>query len=85
MKSRAVSGNLVNKLGGFFRKPGRPVNSSSLSVHPQGRTPNKGQSSVPIDTSARPPSLIRPSGTPQELPDIGPIIGENWRHGSEPA
>ncbi|AFL55318.1 hypothetical protein USDA257_p06030 (plasmid) [Sinorhizobium fredii USDA 257] len=40
---------------------------------------------MPIDTSARPLSLIRPSGTPQELPDIGPIIGENWRHGSEPA
>jgi len=40
---------------------------------------------APAPDFARPPSLVGPSGTPQEIPDIGPIIGENWRHGSQPA
>jgi len=37
--------------------------------------------SAPEPDFARPPS---PSGTPQEIPDTGPIIGEIWRHGSQP-
>ncbi|MCA1408593.1 hypothetical protein I6F19_29185, partial [Ensifer sp. BRP08] len=41
--------------------------------------------SAPEPDFARPPSLVGPSAAPQEIPDIGPIIGETWRHGSQPA
>ncbi|WP_174551897.1 hypothetical protein [Sinorhizobium saheli] len=40
--------------------------------------------SAPAPDLARPPSLVGPSGAPQEIPDIGPVIGETWRHGSQP-
>ncbi|MCA1494837.1 hypothetical protein I6F11_28710 [Ensifer sp. NBAIM29] len=40
---------------------------------------------APAPDFAKPPSLVGPSGTAQEIPDIAPIIGENWRHGSQPA
>ncbi|MGY3622335.1 hypothetical protein [Bradyrhizobium sp. USDA 10063] len=41
--------------------------------------------STPAPGVARPPSFAGPSGAPQELRDIGPIVGEGWRHGSQPA
>nr|WP_225168237.1 hypothetical protein [Ensifer sp. IC4062] len=41
--------------------------------------------SAPEPDFARPPSLVGPLAAPQEIPDIGPIIGETWRHGSQPA
>jgi len=41
--------------------------------------------SVPAPRFAGPPSVAGPSGTPQELRDIGTIVGEDWQHGSQPA
>ncbi|ANW02787.1 hypothetical protein [Bradyrhizobium icense] len=41
--------------------------------------------SVPAPDLARPPSFVGPSGAPQELLDIGSIVGEGWRHGSQSA
>ncbi|MGX9432591.1 hypothetical protein [Bradyrhizobium sp. LeoA1S1] len=41
--------------------------------------------SAPAPDFARPPSFVGPSGAPQDLLDIGPIVGEGWRHGSQPA
>ncbi|MBB4189011.1 hypothetical protein GGE07_005690 [Sinorhizobium terangae] len=32
-----------------------------------------------------PPALAGPSAAPQEVPDIGHIVGEGWRHGSQSA
>ncbi|MCP3380503.1 hypothetical protein NLM31_09060 [Bradyrhizobium sp. CCGUVB4N] len=41
--------------------------------------------STPALGGARPPSFVGPSVLQQEVGDIGPIIGEGWRHGSQPA
>ncbi|WP_246738298.1 hypothetical protein [Bradyrhizobium sp. CCBAU 051011] len=41
--------------------------------------------SVPAPDLARQPSFVGPSGAPQELLDIGSIVGEGWHHGSQSA
>ncbi|WP_235977263.1 hypothetical protein [Bradyrhizobium archetypum] len=41
--------------------------------------------SVPAPELARPPSFVGASGAPQELRDIGSIVGEGWRQGSQSA
>ncbi|MET3583631.1 hypothetical protein ABID19_006696 [Mesorhizobium robiniae] len=33
----------------------------------------------------RQPSFVGPPTPPQEVPDIGPVVGEGWRHGSQSA
>jgi len=41
--------------------------------------------SGPVQSPAgRPPFFIGPSGVPQELEDIGYLVGEDWQHGSQP-
>ncbi|WP_235885621.1 hypothetical protein [Bradyrhizobium niftali] len=41
--------------------------------------------SGPVQSHAgRPPFFIGPSGVPQELEDIGCLVGEDWQHGSQP-
>lgn len=41
------------------------------------------QSRPVLSPAGRPPFFIGPSGTPQELEDIGYLVGEDWRHGSQ--
>ncbi|WP_420965471.1 Ulp1 family isopeptidase [Bradyrhizobium sp. B120] len=41
--------------------------------------------SAPVVSLARPPFVVGPSGAPQELQDIGYLIGDDWgEHGSRP-
>ncbi|MCC8940615.1 hypothetical protein H8A97_34990 [Bradyrhizobium sp. Arg62] len=42
------------------------------------------QSGPVLSPAGRPPFFIGPSGMPQELEDIGYLVGEDWQHGSQP-
>ncbi|WP_375779219.1 Ulp1 family isopeptidase [Bradyrhizobium sp. ma5] len=42
------------------------------------------QSRPVLSPAGRPPFFISPSGMPQELEDIGYLVGEDWQHGSQP-
>ncbi|WP_375779367.1 Ulp1 family isopeptidase [Bradyrhizobium sp. ma5] len=42
------------------------------------------QSRPVLSPAGRPPFFIAPSGMPQELEDIGYLVGEDWQHGSQP-
>ncbi|MCK1481499.1 hypothetical protein IVB25_01730, partial [Bradyrhizobium sp. 193] len=41
------------------------------------------QSRPVLSPAGRPPFFIGSSGTPQELEDIGYLVGEDWQHGSQ--
>ncbi|MET2831126.1 Ulp1 family isopeptidase [Mesorhizobium shangrilense] len=47
-------------------------------------TRDDAQSAPVPSPAARPPFFIGPSGEPQELEDIGHLVGEDWQHGSQP-
>ncbi|MGY3619202.1 Ulp1 family isopeptidase [Bradyrhizobium sp. USDA 10063] len=42
------------------------------------------QSAPVLSPAGRPPFFIGPSGVPQELEDIGYLVGDDWQHGSQP-
>ncbi|GLR46261.1 hypothetical protein GCM10007880_67790 [Mesorhizobium amorphae] len=42
------------------------------------------QSKPVLSPAGRPPFFSGPSGMPQELEDIGHLVGEDWQHGSQP-
>ncbi|WP_244521639.1 Ulp1 family isopeptidase [Bradyrhizobium sp. DOA9] len=42
------------------------------------------QSGPVLSPAGRSPFFIGPSGMPQELEDVGYLVGEDWQHGSQP-
>lgn len=42
------------------------------------------QSRPVLSPAGRPPFFIGPSGVPQELEDIGHLVGDDWQHGTQP-
>ncbi|SMX56439.1 conserved protein of unknown function; Putative Peptidase C48, SUMO [Bradyrhizobium sp. ORS 285] len=72
---------------------GAPVRSSEIyqglsSFTDLPSTPqdmrDDAQSRPALSPAGAPPFFIGPSGVLQELEDIGHLVGEDWRHGSQP-
>ncbi|WP_051383595.1 Ulp1 family isopeptidase [Bradyrhizobium sp. WSM3983] len=42
------------------------------------------QSRPVLSPAGRPPFFIGPSGVPQDLEDIGHLVGDDWQHGTQP-
>ncbi|WP_253626049.1 Ulp1 family isopeptidase [Bradyrhizobium sp. USDA 4515] len=80
------------QLPSYFDFPtpmGEPARSSDIyrglgSLVDLPSTPQDMRDDAQSGSVQRPPFFIGPSGMPQELEDIGYLVGEDWQHGSQP-